>query len=152
VTRVVFLLVPQVHLLDLAGPAQVFSTASDMEAPYELVYARRNGSGPQASVLLRLRHRAHLSDVVHRAQELIDSRFTERIPLAGLAADCGVSPRTPTRMFTDATGLTPLRYQHLLRLERAEHLLGHGATVESAARAAGFDDPRMLRRLRSRTG
>jgi transcriptional regulator GlxA family with amidase domain len=65
---------------------------------------------------------------------------------------CGVSPRTLTRMFTDATGLTPLRYQHLLRLERAEHLLGHGATVESAARAAGFDDPRMLRRLRSRTG
>jgi transcriptional regulator GlxA family with amidase domain len=127
------------------GAAAAAGVAREM-----VVYARRNGSEPQASVLLR--HRAHLSDVVHRAQDLIDSRFTEQIPLAGLAADCGVSPRTLTRMFADATGLTPLRYQHLLRLERAEHLLGHGATVESAARAAGFDDARMLRRLRSRTG
>jgi transcriptional regulator GlxA family with amidase domain len=44
-----------------------------------------------------------------------------------------------------------LRYQQELRLERAEHLIGHGATVESAARAVGFEDARMLRRLRSRT-
>ena len=28
--RVVFLVQPQVYLLDLAGPAQVFSTAADM--------------------------------------------------------------------------------------------------------------------------
>jgi hypothetical protein len=49
-----------------------------------------------------------------------------------------------------ATGMTPLRYQQLLRLERAEHLIGHGATVEAAARAVGFRDPRMLRRLRGR--
>ena len=44
--------------------------------------------------------------------------------------------------------MTPLRYQQVLRVERAEHLIGHGATVESAARAVGFEDARMLRRLR----
>jgi transcriptional regulator GlxA family with amidase domain len=55
-----------------------------------------------------------------------------------------------TRVFTAATGLTPLRYQQLLRLERAQHLIGHGATVEAAARAVGFEDARMLRRLRAR--
>jgi transcriptional regulator GlxA family with amidase domain len=38
----------------------------------------------------------------------------------------------------------------VLRLERAEHLLGHGATVEAAAHAVGFQDARMFRRLRSR--
>ena len=38
----------------------------------------------------------------------------------------------------------------LLRLERAEHLIGHGASVEAAARTVGFQDPRMLRRLRAR--
>ena len=48
------------------------------------------------------------------------------------------------------TGLTPPRCQHLLRLERAEHMIGHGATVESAARAVGFEDARVLRRLRGR--
>jgi transcriptional regulator GlxA family with amidase domain len=46
--------------------------------------------------------------------------------------------------------MTPLRYQQVLRVERAEHLIGHGATVETAARTVGFADARMLRRLRSR--
>ena len=48
------------------------------------------------------------------------------------------------------SGMTPLRYQQELRVERAEHLIGHGATVEAAARAVGFADARMLRRLRGR--
>ena len=37
-STVVFALVPGVHLLDLAGPAQVFSTASSYGLPYELCY------------------------------------------------------------------------------------------------------------------
>jgi transcriptional regulator GlxA family with amidase domain len=55
-----------------------------------------------------------------------------------------------TRRFVAATGMTPLRYQQVLRVERAEHLIGHGETVEAAARTVGFADARMLRRLRSR--
>jgi transcriptional regulator GlxA family with amidase domain len=55
------------------------------------------------------------------------------------------------RLFGRATGMTPLRYQQLLRTERAEHLIGHGATVRAAARATGFEDARMLRRLRARS-
>jgi len=125
------------------GPGAAARVARSM-----VVYARRNGHEQQASVMLR--HRAHLSDVVHRVQDLIDTRFTDRLPLADLAAASGVSQRTLTRLFHAATGLTPLRYQQVLRVERAEHLIGHGATVEAAARAAGFDDARMLRRLRSR--
>jgi transcriptional regulator GlxA family with amidase domain len=98
-----------------------------------------------------LRHRSHLSDVVHRVQNLIDARFTTRLALADLAAAGGVSQRTLTRLFGKATGMTPLRYQQVLRVERAEHLIGHGATVEAAARAVGFEDARMLRRLRGRS-
>jgi transcriptional regulator GlxA family with amidase domain len=131
------------HLVATAhGPAVAARAAREM-----VVYARRNGSDPQASAMLR--HRSHLSDAVHRVQDLIDTHFTEQLPLAGLAAACGVSQRTLTRQFAAATGLTPLRYQQLLRTERAEHLIGHGATVESAARAVGFEDARMLRRLRA---
>ncbi|GAA1513306.1 DJ-1/PfpI family protein [Dactylosporangium maewongense] len=125
------------------GPGTAAQIAREM-----VVYARRNGDDPQDSAMLR--HRAHLSDVVHRVQDVIDARFTDRLPLRDLASTAGVSERTLTRLFGDATGLTPLRYQQLLRVERAEHLIGHGATVESAARAAGFEDARMLRRLRSR--
>lgn len=113
-----------------------------------VVYARRNGDEPQASALLR--YRSHLNDAVHQVQDLIEERFTDRLALAELARASGCSERTLTRRFAGATGLTPLRYQHLLRLERAEHLIGHGATVETAARAVGFEDARMLRRLRAR--
>ncbi|MFI6845662.1 GlxA family transcriptional regulator [Kitasatospora sp. NPDC050467] len=125
------------------GPAAAARIAREM-----VVYARRNGDEQQTSAMLR--HRAHLVEAVHRAQDLIDARFTTRLGLAGLAAASGVSERTLTRHFTEATGLTPLRYQQELRVERAEHLISHGATAESAARAVGFQDARMLRRLRAR--
>jgi transcriptional regulator GlxA family with amidase domain len=125
------------------GPAAAAQIARDM-----VVYARRNGDEQQHSAMLR--HRSHLDDTVHRAQDVIDSRYDSRLPLADLAAAVGVSDRTLTRLFTRATGLTPLRYQQTLRLERAEHLISHGSTVDHAARTVGFEDPRMLRRLRAR--
>lgn len=133
------------HLLAVRhGPALAARTARAM-----VVYARRNGEAPQASAMLR--HRGHLDDTVHHVQDLIDARYAEPLPLAYLAGRAGVSPRTLTRQFGRATGgLTPLRYQQTLRLERAEQLLGQGATAESAAHEVGFDDARMLRRLRAR--
>jgi transcriptional regulator GlxA family with amidase domain len=126
------------------GPAVAAKIARTM-----VVYARRNGDEAQASAMLR--HRGHLNDTVHRVQDLIENRLADRLPLIDLADAVGCSERTVTRMFGRATGMTPLRYQQLLRLERAEHLIGQGATVESAARAVGFEDARMLRRLRHRT-
>jgi transcriptional regulator GlxA family with amidase domain len=131
------------HLMAVRhGPAVAAQIAREM-----VVYARRNGHEMQASAMLR--HRSHLSDTVHRVQDRIDEGFAEPLRLADLAAEAGVSQRTLTRLFASAAGMTPLRYQSLLRLERAEHLIGQGATVESAARAVGFADARMLRRLRA---
>lgn len=132
------------HLVAVAhGPAVAARVARTM-----VVYARRNGDEQQASAMLR--HRAHLSDAVHRVQDRIDAHFCEPLPLPDLAATAGISERTLTRLFEAATGQTPLRYQQVLRVERAEYLIGHGATVEAAARAVGFGDARMLRRLRAR--
>jgi transcriptional regulator GlxA family with amidase domain len=132
------------HLLATRhGPGVAARVAREM-----VVYARRNGDETQASAMLR--HRGHISDVVHRVQDIIDTRFADRLPLADLAAAGDISERTLTRLFARATGLTPLRYQQLLRIERAEHLIGQGVTVEAAARSVGFEDARMLRRLRGR--
>lgn len=125
------------------GPAAAASIARTM-----VVYARRNGDELQSSVLLK--HRSHVNETVHRIQDIIETRMTDRLSLAELARLSGCSERTVTRLFSRATGMTPLRYQQALRVERAEHLIGHGATVESAARMVGFEDARMLRRLRSR--
>lgn len=113
-----------------------------------VVYAGRTGDASQDSVMLR--HRWHLRDAVHRAQDRIDTHYTEPLRLTDLAGAAGVSERTLTRQFVQSTGLTPLRYQQTLRVERAEHLISHGATVETAAHAVGFADARMLRRLRAR--
>jgi len=132
------------HLIaERHGPGVAARVARSM-----VVYARRNGEAPQASAMLR--HRAHLSDAVHRVQEVIEARLADRLPLTELAELSGCSERTITRMFVRATGLTPLRYQQALRLERAEHLIDQGETVELAARTVGFEDARMLRRLRAR--
>ncbi|AOS63055.1 GlxA family transcriptional regulator [Actinoalloteichus hymeniacidonis] len=132
------------HLVASAhGPAQAARVARAM-----VVYARRNGSDPQASVMLR--HRDHLDDVVHRTQDALDARFSESLRLPELAAIAGTAERTLTRHFRRATGMTPLRYQQLLRVERAEHLIEQGSTHEAAARVVGFEDARMLRRLRAR--
>ncbi|MGD0704911.1 MAG: DJ-1/PfpI family protein [Trebonia sp.] len=132
------------HLIAVRdGPVIAARVAREM-----VVYARRNGDEQQTSAMLR--HRNHLSDLAHRVQDSIEARFADPLPLADLAKDCGVSERTLTRRFVAATGMTPLRYQQVLRIERAEHLIGHGATVEAAARTVGFADARMLRRLRRR--
>ncbi|MCI2418819.1 DJ-1/PfpI family protein [Saccharopolyspora sp. K220] len=125
------------------GPGAAARVARGM-----VVYARRNGDDQQASAMLR--HRSHLNDAVHRVQDLIDARFAEPLTLAALANAADCSERTLTRSFVRATGLTPLRYQQTLRVERAEHLIGQGATIEAAAHAVGFADARMLRRLRAR--
>jgi transcriptional regulator GlxA family with amidase domain len=124
------------------GPAVVARIARTM-----VVFARRNGRSAQDSAMVR--HRVHLSDQVHRAQEIIDDRYASPLRLTDLADAVGVSERTLTRRFAGATGLTPLRYQQQLRLERAETLIAQGSSVESAARTVGFEDARMLRRLRA---
>lgn len=124
------------------GPAEAARIARTM-----VVFARRNGAAAQDSAMLR--HRVHLSDQVHRAQDLIDARYDSALRLRDLARSIGVSERTLTRRFVGATGLTPLRYQQTLRLEQAEALIAQGSTVEAAARRVGFEDARMLRRLRA---
>ncbi|GAA1075608.1 GlxA family transcriptional regulator [Nocardiopsis composta] len=131
------------HLLEQrSGQTVAAQVAREM-----VVYARRNGREAQLSVLLA--HRSHLDDVVHRAQDAIDGALEHPLSLDALARHCLVSPRTLTRRFVAATGMTPQAYRRLARLERAERLIAAGAGMERAARAVGFTDARTLRRLRA---
>ena len=54
-----------------------------------VVYARRSGEESQDSAMLR--HRWHLRDAVHRAQDRIDAAFAEPLRLADLARAGGVA-------------------------------------------------------------
>jgi transcriptional regulator GlxA family with amidase domain len=87
---------------------------------------------------------------VHRIQDLIDSRFIERLPLRVLAQAAGCSERSVTRLLRRATRTSPLAYQQVLRLERTEHLIDHGAAADAATREVGFQDAGMLRTIRAR--
>jgi transcriptional regulator GlxA family with amidase domain len=243
-SQVVFVLLPGVHLLDVAGPAQVFDTAADFGQAYRLGYVAEREQvrsaqglvltanvqwpelgtddlvvvpgwraptlrgGPRLSPAEAERLRAHhaaggtvagvcagaealgqagLLDgrrctTHHQLQDELAARYPRATVVrdvlyttddrvmtsAGIVSGIDLSLHLPavrhgpafasrvardmlTRLFGPATGgLTPLRYQQLLRLERAEHLIDHGTTVEAAAREVGFEDARMLRRLRAR--
>lgn len=48
-TRIIFLVVPRVHLLDLAGPLQAFQEAMDYSAPIELHYCGLDDEGFDSS-------------------------------------------------------------------------------------------------------
>ena len=58
VSTVVFLLVPRLHLLDLAGPAQAFSTAAELGHDYRLHYVGRAGGGTDRAGHVRCRPRS----------------------------------------------------------------------------------------------
>ena len=63
-----------------------------------------------------------------------------------------MSPRSLTRTFRQATGISFHEYRTKLRLERASSLLNSpGLTVDAIAAQCGFSDARHLRRLWKQT-
>jgi transcriptional regulator GlxA family with amidase domain len=111
-----------------------------------VVYLRREGQHSQSSVYLD--YRTHLNPTVHQAQDWLLAHYTERGALHDLAGVAGLSIRHLSRLFKSATGLTPLAYQQLLRLELARSLLQDPSqSVETIAHRCGFEDSRSLRRL-----
>ena len=120
------------------GPALAARVARSLVVP-----AWRPGGAPQASVMLR--HRDHISDVVHRAQDILDDLESGPPTLDRLADRLATSPRTLARHFVQATGLTPHAYGSLVRHEHASQLVAQGWTRQAAATAVGYADARSLR-------
>src|SRR5262249_4795639 len=115
-------------------------------ARYLVLYLRRNGSHAQSSVYLD--YRTHLHTSIHLAQDYLIDHITENVSLKKLAEVACVSMRSLSRLFKEATALTPLQYQHQLRLELAATLLSNPTlTVEAVAKKCGFEDVRHFRRL-----
>lgn len=68
------------------------------------------------------------------------------LTVADIAAHAGMSPRTLMRRFREQTGTTPLRWLHLTRVRRAQHLLETtDHTVERIAAEVGFGSPTAFR-------
>ncbi|MFX4271506.1 GlxA family transcriptional regulator [Propionibacteriaceae bacterium Y1685] len=130
---------------DDLGPRAAAAVARTLVLPL-----RRSTHSTQHSAVWVFRD--HLSDLVHRAQDIIEERFDTDLTLTSLAEELGVSPRTLTRRFVAATQITPLAYRTRLRMDTAARLVESGMTSEAAAKQVGFADARSLRALRAREG
>ncbi|MBL8475185.1 MAG: helix-turn-helix domain-containing protein [Methyloversatilis sp.] len=85
---------------------------------------------------------------LQRADRWLQTHLGEPITLAMLAEALHMTPRTLSRHFASAVGMSPIQYVQKLRVERATQLLETGRTsIESVAAQVGYADASMLRKL-----
>ena len=78
---------------------------------------------------------------IRRAKELIRENLTGDVPLAVLAAECGLSVRHFARAFRQSTGLPPHRWLLERRVDRARDLLTNCTlSLSDVAFSCGFAD------------
>lgn len=123
------------------GPIVAAEVAREM-----VVYLRRDGGHEQESVYLD--YRTHLHPGVHRAQDWIVRNPATRATLDELADIAGMSPRSLTRTFRSATGISVLEFTTRVRMELAKTLMNDpGLTMDAIARKCGMS-ARQMRRAR----
>lgn len=111
-----------------------------------VVYTRRGAAHGQRSVYLDYRN--HLHSGVHHVQDWLVHNLAAGATLASLAELAHLSPRTLTRIFRQATGLSIKQYTTALRRELAATLRRNPAfTQEYIAAQCGFRNVRQLRRI-----
>lgn len=86
--------------------------------------------------------------LVARAQQWAALHYHVEAPVSQMVALSGLPERTFKRRFTQATGMSPLEYVHMLRLEEAKQMLEAGDTpVDTIAHEVGYQDPSFFSRL-----
>jgi transcriptional regulator GlxA family with amidase domain len=86
--------------------------------------------------------------VIARCQAWIAEHYADPAPVVAMLRLSGLSERTFTRRFRQATGLAPLEYVHMLRIKEAKQMLEAGnAPVEEIAAEVGYGDPAFFSRL-----
>lgn len=98
--------------------------------------------------------RATHDPLVAAAQYYLQQHYADKAPLAGLARDLAVSPRTLVRRFRRALGTTPQGWLQGLRIEAAQRMLARtGLHVDRIGRQVGYADSGFFKRLfRQHTG
>lgn len=111
-----------------------------------VVYTRRGAGHPQQSVYLDYRN--HLHSGVHQVQDWLTDNLAAGATLDTLAELVHMSPRTLTRTFRKATGISIHDYRAALRRELASTLRHNPAlTQEAIAARCGFRNVRQLQRI-----
>lgn len=111
-----------------------------------VVYSRRGAQHGQHSLYLDYRRHVHAG--IHHAQDWLADNLAAGATLEMLADVVGMSSRSLTRTFRQATGITIHEYTTALRRERADTLSRNPAlTLEAIAAQCGFANVRQLQRI-----
>lgn len=90
----------------------------------------------------------HGDAAILKVQHWLQTTFTTRVTVKGMAEHAGLTSRTFLRRFYRATGLNPKAYLQLLRVEKARRQLElTPKPVNEIAWAVGYEDPTAFRRI-----
>jgi transcriptional regulator GlxA family with amidase domain len=113
-------------------------------ARYLVVFLKRPGGQAQFSAGLALQAAEDKFGALH---DWINGHLAEDLSLSVLADQAGMSERTFSRHYAEATGQTPARAIERLRLEAARRLLSESRTpVKRIAQRCGFGSEETMRR------
>jgi transcriptional regulator GlxA family with amidase domain len=113
-------------------------------ARYLVVFLKRPGGQAQFSAALSLQV---ADDKFGRLHDWINKHLASDLSLSVLADQAGMSERSFSRHYAEATGQTPARAIERLRVEAARHLLsGSRLPVKRIAQRCGFGSEETMRR------
>lgn len=113
-------------------------------ARYLVVFLRRPGGQAQFSTALSLQMADTRFAPLHT---WIEEHLGEDLSLEALAEQAAMSPRSFSRHYRDATGITPARAVERLRVEEARRLLSDSTlSIKRIAQRCGFGSEETLRR------
>lgn len=133
---------PAVYRLVCALNRTLFSAADSIEKEAALVafIGDLHGALESGDGLHTLPAPAAVSARVAHLCDLLRARHAERLPLAELACEAGLSRYHLVRAFRAETGMTPHAYQLDIRIQHARRLLRQGAALAEVALDLGFAD------------
>jgi transcriptional regulator GlxA family with amidase domain len=113
-------------------------------ARYLVVFLKRPGGQAQFSTALSLQSADDEFGALH---QWINAHLADEISLAALARQAGMSQRSFSRHYAEATGLTPARAVERLRVEAARQaLLESRLPIKRISRRGGFGSEETMRR------
>ncbi|HUA77010.1 MAG TPA: helix-turn-helix domain-containing protein, partial [Acetobacteraceae bacterium] len=119
-------------------------TAALAVARYLVVFLKRPGGQAQFSTALSLQAAEDRFGALHR---WINAHLGEALSLPVLAREAGMSERSFSRHYAEATGLTPARAVERLRVEAARLLLSESRLpVKRISKRCGFGSEETMRR------
>lgn len=124
------------HIVDRFG-------GHDLAVATAKVLSMDKNPGSQRPYLMFVAPRGHGDGRVLQLQDWIETHHREPIGVEDMARAGGMSLRNLSRRFRLATGLSPVQYLRMVRVETAKRLLEiEDASTDRIAEQVGYGDPR----------